>query len=164
MVSCPFANTGKGMLSVFRESDMHRLYVYVPTSTEYILGNNYEIISSGNLHRVIFNTKKASTIGALNMLEIYVNQRAPNSIKTNLIQQLHIQNDITEYAKHLSFDRSSNKLYITNAGTTTSTGMNRVEAIQICNQFQTYDSSSKLCRNLESNQITFGIQDTVSTS
>lgn len=71
------------MLSVFRESDMHRLYVYVPTSTEYILDNNYEIISSGNLHRVIFNTKKASAIGALNMLEIYVNQRAPNSIKTN---------------------------------------------------------------------------------
>lgn len=122
-----------------------------------------KVLSYDYYHRIFYNSLDETHGGMLGMLEVFVNRKSEDDIKTYTQKSLLSNSSYVEFAKY--FDISpNNDLYVSSRKQVSDGNPASVQTLKVCSHSQVYSSASKTCSSVSSKHITIGLQDSVATA
>jgi hypothetical protein len=116
LVSCPSLNNNQGIITILRQDDMHKIGIFQPSLGE-LMGNVMRSITSVNYHIIFYNSINYETsIGYLNIVEIFVNPRYSKDVKIYSQYQILTNNSVNEFSKYFDLDPQTNDLFLSSEG------------------------------------------------
>lgn len=95
---------------------MHKIGIFQPSLGE-LMGNVMRSITSVNYHIIFYNSINYETsIGYLNIVEIFVNPRYSKDVKIYSQYQILTNNSVNEFSKYFDLDPQTNDLFLSSEG------------------------------------------------